>query len=81
MKYALLDDDRKIVNIIEIDQDIASGFNAHYLGNAQLGIGDQYPDNDFQSDSIPAEAQRNIQSLTAKIDYIAMISDVDLEGM
>lgn len=81
MKYALLDDDRKIVNIIEIDQDMAADFNAHYLGNAQLGIGDQYPDNDFQSNSIPAETQRTIQSLTAKIDYIAMMGDVDLEDM
>ena len=81
MKYAVLDDSRKIINIIEVEQEFASQVNGHYLGNATLGIGDQYPDSDFRCGEDSAESQRKIQELTAKIDYITMMANIDMEGL
>lgn len=81
MKYAILDSNRKIINIIEIEPNLAADFNAHYLGNAKLGIGNVYPETDFRPDGGPAETQYNIQQLTAKMDYIAMMVNVDMEDM
>ena len=47
MKYAILDESRTITNIIEVEPEYAADFDAHYLGDAPIGIGDTYPDTDF----------------------------------
>lgn len=47
MKYAILDESRIIVNTIEAEPDIASEIGAHYLGDVNLGIGNQYPDKEI----------------------------------
>ena len=47
MKYAILDESRIIINTIEAEPDCAATVGAHYLGDAALGIGDQYPEKDI----------------------------------
>lgn len=64
MKYAILDDARKIINIIEVEPDIAAEFSAHYLGNNPLGIGDTYPDEDLTPPVPLTETQIFSQQLT-----------------
>lgn len=67
MRYAILDDERKIVNIIEAERGLAAKFGVHYLGNAHLGIGDLYPEMDFRPCESPAETQRIMQQLTTQL--------------
>lgn len=52
MKYAILDDDNIVVNIIESSAEQATDFNAHYVGDNIINIGDRYPDTDY---SIPTD--------------------------
>lgn len=47
MRYATLDENRTITNIIEVEPEYAADFDAHYLGDAPIGIGDTYPETDF----------------------------------
>lgn len=47
MKYATLDENRTITNIIEVEPEYAADFDAHYLGDAPIGIGDTYPERDY----------------------------------
>ena len=47
MKYAIIDENRTITNIIEVEPELAADFDAHYLGDAPIGIGDTYPETDF----------------------------------
>lgn len=63
--HAILDDNRVIVNIIEVEPENASCFGAHYLGDAPLGIGDQYPAEDFTPPVPPTESQLLGQQITA----------------
>lgn len=48
MKYAIIDENRTITNIIEVEPEYAADFDAHYLGDAPIGIGDTYPEHDYQ---------------------------------
>lgn len=47
MRYALIDENHTITNIIEVEPELAADFSAHYLGDAPIGIGDTYPETDF----------------------------------
>lgn len=47
MKYAILDENRTITNIIECEPKYAADFDAHYLGERPIGIGDTYPERDY----------------------------------
>lgn len=55
MKYALLDENRTITNIIEVEPELAADFSAHYLGDAPIGIGDTYPETDYPLPTEPTE--------------------------
>ena len=73
MKYAILDDARKIINIIEVEPELAPDFNAHYLGGSPLGIGDQYPETELTPDAQPTELQSIGQQITdEQLDRIEM---------
>lgn len=43
MRYVILNEDRIIINIIEVFSAKAAQFDAHYLGDNHLEIGDVYP--------------------------------------
>lgn len=47
MRYAIIDENRTITNIIEVEPEYAADFDAHYLGERPIGIGDTYPETDF----------------------------------
>ena len=47
MRYAILNENRVIVNIIAVEPEQANAFDAHYLGDVVLRIGDTYPETDF----------------------------------
>ncbi len=81
MRYAILNDDRIIDNIIEIeDADIAAQFNAHYIGENRLGIGDQYPSVDLHPDT---EMELLGQSITdeqlERIQLGQQVTDIQLQ--
>lgn len=57
MRYATIDDSRTITNIIEVEPDLAHLFDAHYLGDHPLGIGDPYPDPDLTPPVPPTDTQ------------------------
>lgn len=57
MTYAILDENRVIVNIIEVEPENAAAFGAHYLGDNPLGIGDQYPAEDLTPPVPPTDTQ------------------------
>lgn len=57
MTHAILDENRVIVNIIEVEPENAADFGAHYLGGSPLGIGDQYPAEDLTPPVPPTDAQ------------------------
>lgn len=65
MRYATLDDSRTITNIIEVEPDLANLFDAHYLGDHQLGIGDPYPDPDLTPPVPQTETQLLGREITA----------------
>ena len=64
MRHAILDENYRIINIIEVEPDIASHFNAHYLGDNSLSIGDLYPDEDFAIPIDPTEDELLGQQIT-----------------
>ncbi|WP_122789357.1 hypothetical protein [Intestinibacillus sp. Marseille-P6563] len=64
MRYATIDETRIITNIIEVEPDLAADFDAHYLGNNPLGIGDTYPDEDLTPPVPLTETQIFSQRLT-----------------
>lgn len=64
MRYAILDDNRIIINAIEVEPENAADFGAHYLGGSHLGIGDQYPAEDLTPPVPPTESQLLEQRLT-----------------
>lgn len=64
MTHAILDDNRVIVNIIEVEPENAADFGAHYLGDNPLGIGDQYPAEDLTPLVPPTETQLLERRLT-----------------
>mgnify|MGYP001857352096 CR=1 FL=1 len=64
MKYAILDESRTITNIIEVEPEYAADFDAHYLGDAPIGIGDRYPDEDLQPPPVYDETQSLGQQIT-----------------
>lgn len=73
MRYALLDDQRTITNIIEVSEEMAIVFNAHFLGASHLGIGDTYPDPDLPVEYDPAPdleptIDERVDALEAKVD-------------
>ena len=57
MTHAILDENRVIINIIEVEPENAADFGAHYLGDNPLGIGDVYPAEDFTPPVPPTESQ------------------------
>ena len=64
MRYAITSKNRTIINIIECEPSNAACFDAHYLGNALLGIGDTYPAKDIPLQSEPTETQILGQQIT-----------------
>lgn len=70
MKYAVVEENHIITNIIEVEPELAQRFNAHYLGDAALGIGDRYPDEDLQP---PREAtmEERVGALETEMDSIS----------
>lgn len=58
MKYAIIDENRVIINIIETEPDFAPEIDAHYLGDSPLGIGDQYPAEDLTPPVVPTTEAR-----------------------
>lgn len=64
MRYVLIDSDRIIANVIEVEPDNAYLFDAHYLGDHPLGIGDPYPDPDLTPPVPPTETQLLERRLT-----------------
>ena len=72
MKYAILDENRAITNIIEVEPELSADFDAHYLGDAPIGIGDTYPEHDYPLPLEPTETQLIEQEITAlHLDQIA----------
>lgn len=65
MTYAILNENRVIINIVEVEPENAADFGAHYLGDNPLGIGDVYPAEDFTPPVPPTEAQLMGQQITA----------------
>lgn len=57
MRYAILDENRVITNLIEVEPENAAAFGAHYLGGNPLGIGDIYPAEDFNPPVPPTDTQ------------------------
>lgn len=57
MTHAIIDENRVIINIIEVEPENAADFGAHYLGDNPLGIGDQYPAEDLTPPEPPTETQ------------------------
>lgn len=67
MKYAILNESRTITNIIEVEPEYAADFDAHYLGDAPIGIGDTYPETDYplpEPEHEPTETQTLGQQIT-----------------
>lgn len=67
MRYAILDENRTITNIIEVEPEYAADFDAHYLGDAPIGIGDTYPERDYplpEHEHEPTETQTLGQQIT-----------------
>lgn len=55
MRYALIDANRVVTNIIEIDPDQAAHFGALYVGDHPIGIGSTYPDAELEPVPITPE--------------------------
>lgn len=68
MRFACLNGKRMITNIIEVEPDLAPLFDAHYLGESLLGIGDQYPKIDLEPPREPTSAERIAALETTKAD-------------
>lgn len=66
MRYAILDENRIITNIIEVEPEYAAGFDAHYLGDAPIGIGDTYPETGFPLPE-PAHEPTETEILQAQV--------------
>ena len=85
MRYATLDDNRTITNIIEVEPDNAYLFDAHYLGDHPLGIGDPYPDPDLTPPVPPTETQLLGQEVTdlhlSQIEQGQLMTDLQLQIM
>lgn len=85
MRYATIDDSRTITNIIEVEPDLAHLFDAHYLGDHPLGIGDPYPDPDLTPPVPPTETQLLGQDITglhlAQIEQGQLMTDLQLQIM
>ena len=64
MRYAILDENRVIINVIEVEPENAADFGAHYLGDNPLGIGDQYPAEDLTPPVPPTDTQLLERKLT-----------------
>lgn len=72
MTHAILDENRVIINVIEVEPEYAADFDAHYLGDAPIGIGDTYPERDYPLPLEPTETQLIEQEITAlHLDQIA----------
>lgn len=48
MRYAIVDANRVVTNIIEIDPDQAAHFGALYVGDHPIGIGSIYPETELE---------------------------------
>lgn len=48
MRYALVDANRVVTNIIEIAPEKAAGFGALYVGDHPIGIGSAYPETELE---------------------------------
>ena len=48
MRYALVDANRVVTNIIEIAPEKAAGFGALYVGDHPIGIGSIYPEAELE---------------------------------
>lgn len=85
MRYATLDDNRTITNTIEVEPDLAHLFDAHYLGDHPLGIGDPYPDPDLTPPVPPTETQllgREVTDLhLSQIEQGQLMTDLQLQMM
>lgn len=57
MTHAILDENRVITNLIEVEPENAADFGAHYLGDSPLGIGDVYPAEDLTPPVPPTDTQ------------------------
>lgn len=64
MRYAIIDENRTITNIIEVEPEYAADFDAHYLGERPIGIGDTYPERDYPLSLEPTETQLIEQEIT-----------------
>lgn len=65
MTYAILDENRVITNLIEVEPENAADFGAHYLGDNPFGIGDVYPAEDLTPPVPPTETQLLGRGITA----------------
>ena len=65
MRYAVLDEERKIVNTVEAEPELAVEFGAHYLGDAPLSIGDTYPETDLEPPHEPTTEEK-VAALSAE---------------
>lgn len=61
MRYAIVDANRVVTNIIEIDPDQAAHFGALYVGDHPIGIGSAYPDAELEPVPITPEPTTNEQ--------------------
>lgn len=48
MRYAIVDANRVVTNIIEIAPEKAAGFGALYVGDHPVGIGSAYPEAELE---------------------------------
>lgn len=55
MRYALVDANRVVTNIIEINPDQAAHFGALYVGDHPVGIGSAYPETELEPVPIAPE--------------------------
>ena len=85
MRYAILDENRAITNIIEVEPEYAAYFDAHYLGERPIGIGDTYPERDYPLPLEPTETQLIEQEITdlqlEQIEQGQFMTELELDMM
>ena len=71
MRYAVIDSNRIIKNIIEVEPELAAEFGALYLGNYHLGMGDCYPDVELTEPGELEILQAENKTLKAQVNALS----------
>ena len=77
MRYAIVDANRVVTNIIEIDPDQAAHFGALYVGDHPIGIGSAYPDAELEPVPITPEPTTNEQIAALQAENKLLKAQID----